>query len=67
MYIAVIQIYFNTKDCSINGVFFAMELLLVLRQPVSSLSLLPAEIAVPYKVSGEVDTLHVVLNTLQVV
>ena len=39
----------------------------MLRQPVSSLSMLPAEIAVPYKVSGEVDTLHVVLNTLQVV
>ena len=39
----------------------------MLRQPVSSLSLLPAEIAVPYKVSGEVDSLHVVLNPLRVV
>ena len=34
----------------------------MLRQPVSSLSLLPAEIAVPDKVSGKVDTLQVVLN-----
>ena len=39
-----------------------MELRLVLRQSVSSLGLLPAEIAVPDKVSGKVDTLQVVLN-----
>ena len=34
----------------------------MLRQSVSGLSLLPAEIAVPDKVSGKVDTLQVVLN-----
>ena len=34
----------------------------MLRQSVSSFGLLPAEIAVPDKVSGKVDTLQVVLN-----
>ena len=34
----------------------------MLRQPVPGLGLLPAEIAVPDKVSGKVDTLQVVLN-----
>jgi len=39
-----------------------VELRLVLRQSISRLGLLPAEIAVPDKVSGKVDTLQVVLN-----
>ena len=34
----------------------------MLRQPVPGLGLLATEITVPYKVSGKVDTLQVVLN-----
>ena len=52
----------NMLDWLVNGTLFVVKLGFVLRKPISSLGLLPTDVAVPEKMSGKMNTFEVVLH-----
>ena len=51
----------NMLDWLVNGTLFVVKLGFV-RKPISSLGLLPTDVAVPEKMSGKMNTFEVVLH-----
>ena len=49
-------------DWLVNGTLFVVKLGFVLRKPISSLGLLPADVAVPEKMSGKMNAFKVILH-----